>query len=120
MIEACITLAFIMIMFLFFVTFIWIIDVYVTKGDSYKYGWASYRTFRREYSKYDWKLTYEMLTTSLTSESGNNRISSITYSANFSGVDMIINNPIGYIFTKLFIWKEFKRFNKREVEKVKW
>lgn len=120
MIETFTTLSVIIIIFLFFISFIWIIDVYITKGDSSKYGWASYQTFKKEYSKYKWKLTHEMFTTSLTSESGENRISYITYAVNFSGADMIINNPLGYILTKLFIWKEFKRFNKREVEKVKW
>lgn len=87
----------------------WAVHLSMTSDGSIKYGWASYSTFKKWFSSYEWKGD-NVFKGSLW-----NREMKCTYHAGiikFEGIGMKINDPFSYLLVRIYVRKYIKNHNK--------
>ena len=86
----------------------WIGHVYLTKEYRKDYGTASYRKFKSEFDKYDWKLKKFFIGENLYDTAETCEVDPKGLIITFQQSSMIINNPVSFLLTKRYIHKHIK------------
>ena len=100
----------------------WVGHVKNSLNNVERYGWSSYKRFRMEYEKYEWKTKDDIFRKTLQSRDGNHYIKSDGILISFFNTGMIINNPFSYFLVQNYINNQYEMHKKKiyKREKIKW
>lgn len=87
---------------------IWAMEIFII-GRNNEHRYISYKSFKKEFFKYNWEIEGGIECGVLISDKRNNHIIELSPFGEFNGKTMIINNPYGSFLAKRFIRKQFRK-----------
>lgn len=100
---------------------LWLIHVVITLRESvHRYGWATYSTFKKEFSKIEWRYDVNFYTREIELRGDGSRINDFSYKLDLK--DMIIRDPVSYFLSRMYIRWHTKKYkiHRRKAVKIKW
>lgn len=106
----------VILFFIIIQTFQWIIHIEMTTKNSYNWGWASYRKFKKEFEKHEFE---KQSKGNYIDGKSKSQICSSIIKFNY-GKGMVISDPVSWTLVHIYLNKMFQEPKEKKQKRIKW